>query len=338
MPRFYVKMRTDTLDDVNVYRLSERANHTFLALPILAGKCDHDGALDERTGPLRIDEISRLTKIPVRAQRAALDELIKAGFAERSEGAYVLLNFERHNSLDNYEASAKYRKKVKGPFDSELHVSELVAEWLTNGTLLLNGSVPRVVRREVRLQNCYADVVATGDFGHAVIEVKNRRIGQNDVGQVRNYARLYKDEIGSEPLVILVGPSVIKGLDATGVAVYSVDPNATEPIVCLTSCEHVALTAIKREAAVKEAIYNIAIPKEKDSNNTAGINPELDRYAAAIVAHSKMKADSVLAKLRAIREEFDFARFTIGLRYCLANQKYSLAYLRTAVRDAKVPA
>jgi len=198
MARHWVKMHTSLPRDANFSRLSRDANHTFLMLPLLAGDCDEDGHLRYRSGPLTDREIASLTKIPLRAQQLALEELEERGFVAVMDSCYSLLSWDKYNPpLSGNERLAKHRESQKRKRNANVTNSARTTE--TNparteleeekevDSALTSGGAPNGSTVKARVIEKYDDEF----YASPIREFVTKRLFELDPDERRAIARLF---------------------------------------------------------------------------------------------------------------------------------------------------
>jgi len=116
--RPWIKLATEIVADTNFRRLGLAAKATFPICLALAGRCDRDGLLAERTGPLDVTEIAEVTRLNVGDQQAALDELVVTRFLSHNTSGYRIHNWKKYQpKIDrtNAERQSRWYQRHRQP-------------------------------------------------------------------------------------------------------------------------------------------------------------------------------------------------------------------------------
>lgn len=112
MPLLWVKMHIGLLDNDAFRRLGADARLTFLVTIMLAGKQNQDGRLEIRdVGPMTVDEIAFYTSLPVKRQKPALDELVRAHFLTIDGKTYIVERFKEKSDPSDRTAAERQRRR-----------------------------------------------------------------------------------------------------------------------------------------------------------------------------------------------------------------------------------
>lgn len=108
----WVKLYVSLLDNDIYKRLSMAARFSFVTALMLAQKCELDGALALRVGPLSVAEVCEYTKLPKAQQKAALEELIAVDLLSlREDGAYVVQRFKEFQEKGSADRVRAFRER-----------------------------------------------------------------------------------------------------------------------------------------------------------------------------------------------------------------------------------
>jgi hypothetical protein len=144
--RPWIKLATDIVADTNFRRLSIAAKATFPICLAYAGRCDRNGLLGERTGPLEVRDICEATRLSIDEQELALDELVTSRFLTSNPCGYKVRNWTRYQpKIDRTAAERQVRFKQRHPDHNGVaaEVSNDDSTLVENRTRKKNKKTPR---------------------------------------------------------------------------------------------------------------------------------------------------------------------------------------------------
>ena len=113
----WVKLYTETLDDVKLARLTDSQKWRFIQLILLAGECDADGALVTGDSPMTHEDITWRLRIDAKTLVSDLKKLMQLKLVHEEEGVIVVSKFGERQGPTQSEKREQWRKRQKARRD-----------------------------------------------------------------------------------------------------------------------------------------------------------------------------------------------------------------------------
>jgi hypothetical protein len=109
----WVKLYTETLDDVKLARLADSQKWRFIQLILLAGECDADGALVTGDSPMTHEDITWRLRIDTKTLVSDLEKLMQLKLIHEEDGVIVVSKFGERQGPTQSEKREQWRKRQK---------------------------------------------------------------------------------------------------------------------------------------------------------------------------------------------------------------------------------